>query len=159
MLALITSASHAEAHRLKRLLNDFQVLLGDADIPVMTGTMLRIPRHASASYAHEMLALCLDHQVTHLFALDIKEIQELSKSLLLFEEYGIRVVIPAQADLGNSQEGKHLPDSNLAVVLDGNCIAGDLPAQNLQDLPESGVFEWGIQNNEFKFQTFIISHA
>lgn len=156
MVALITSASYAEAHRLKRLLTDFQVLLGDAEAPVMMGSMLRIPAHTSSSYAHEMLALCLDHQVTRLFPLKTQEAQELRKSVLLFEEYGIRLVLAPESAAGDSQA---TPGSNLAVMLDGQCMAGELPVQHIPDLPETGIFQWQMENNQFQFRTFIIDHA
>ena len=96
MKILITSATSAEAHRLKSKLDTDQVILGDyIELPafmLQSGAMIRIPSPASASYTHEMLTLCLDNNITGVYALIDDEYKTLIMSRQLFSEYGIEIL-------------------------------------------------------------------
>jgi hypothetical protein len=95
MSTLITAANSAEAQRLRNKLNSGDILLGDyLDLPefmLKSANMIRLPNPASASYAHEMLTLCLDKKINAIYALRHQEATQLNQAGQLFEEYGIKV--------------------------------------------------------------------
>ena len=96
MKILITKATSSEAHRLKSKLNPTDVLLGDyVDLPdfmLKSGTMIRLPKPETDTYTHEMLTLCLDNNITKLYAWGDEEYQVLIIAVQLFNEYGIEIL-------------------------------------------------------------------
>jgi hypothetical protein len=94
--SLITAASTAKAYQLKNTLQNGHVFLGDHhDLPevmVKAGKMLQLPDPGKEAYPHQMLALCLDHEVDTLYILRSEEAIPLAESELLFDEYGIKLV-------------------------------------------------------------------
>jgi hypothetical protein len=93
---LITAANSAMAYQLKNKLDTDATILGDyLDLPafmVKPGKLICLPDPKSASYTHEMLALCLDERVSVVYALREAELQQLLKATQLFEEYGISII-------------------------------------------------------------------
>ena len=95
MNTLITAATSAEAHRLKKQLEPAEIILGDyEDIPAfMLGAgMIKLPNPQSPAYAHEMLTLCLDKQINLVYPLRGPELNILRQAKQLFSEYGIKIV-------------------------------------------------------------------
>ena len=96
MYTLITAANSAQAYSLKSKLNADNVLLGDyldlPDIMIQSGKMLKLPDPNSASYAHQMLALCLDRNIAKLYVLRKDEAEQLLNAKTLFSEYGIGIL-------------------------------------------------------------------
>lgn len=96
MKILITKATSSEAHRLKSKLNRDDVLLGDytelPDFMLKSGSMIRLPKPEADTYTHEMLTLCLDNNITTLYALGDEEYQVLIIAVQLFNEYGIQIL-------------------------------------------------------------------
>jgi hypothetical protein len=95
MYILITAATSAKAQQLKAKLKTGNVILGDyQDLPafMLKADLIRLPNPASASYAHEMLTLCLDKEVDTVFALRDEELNLLNEAGQLFAEYGIKIV-------------------------------------------------------------------
>ena len=96
MSILITSAMSANAHRLKTILSTEKIILGDyADIPafmLQPGKMIKLPNPASDSYTHQMLALCLDNNISQLYTLEEQEYRILALATQLFDEYGIQIL-------------------------------------------------------------------
>lgn len=96
MKILITKATSSEAHRLKSKLNAADVLLGDhvelPDFMLKSGTMIRLPKPEADTYTHEMLTLCLDNNITKLYALGDEEYKVLIIAVQLFNEYGIEIL-------------------------------------------------------------------
>jgi len=97
MYTLITAANSSEAYALKNSLNSSDVLLGDyfelPEIMVASGKMLRLPDPASGSYAHQVLTLCLDKNISTVYPLRQPEVELLLNSRQLFNEYGINILI------------------------------------------------------------------
>ena len=94
MNTLITAANSAKAQQLKIKLNTANVILGDfQELPVfmLSPNLIKLPNPSSSSYAHEMLTLCLDRDITILYALREDELILLNQSKQLFEEYGIAI--------------------------------------------------------------------
>ncbi|HWZ04731.1 MAG TPA: hypothetical protein VNX40_14035 [Mucilaginibacter sp.] len=96
MYTLITAATSARAYKLKNSLNSTAIILGDyMELPAImlkNSNMIELPNPASASYAHEMLTLCLDKNISTLYALTEMEKANLKPSETLFAEYGIVIV-------------------------------------------------------------------
>ena len=86
----------ANAHRLKTIMSTEKIILGDyADIPVFMlqpGKMIKLPNPASDSYTHQMLTLCLDNNISQLYALEEAEYGILALATQLFDEYGIQIL-------------------------------------------------------------------
>jgi len=69
--------------------------MGDHDVPevmIASGKMLRLPDPQSSSYAHQMLALCLDNKIEKVYLLRDEEAKLLLEAEQLFNEYGISLV-------------------------------------------------------------------
>jgi len=82
------------AYKVKNSLAGNSVILGDyAELPstMLSKTMIQLPNPASPSYAHEMLILCLDKEIDHIYALKAEEITHLTTAGQLFSEYGIAI--------------------------------------------------------------------
>jgi hypothetical protein len=96
MYILITAAASARAYSLKNTLNTDAVLLGDylelPELLVQSGKMIRLPEPQSASYTHQMLALCLDKNIGTIHVLRKAEAELLLNSKQLFNEYGIDIL-------------------------------------------------------------------
>ncbi len=93
MKILITSATSADAHKLKNKLAGHQVILGDdADLPAFMRTnIIKLPAYTADTYAHEMLTLSLDNDVEAIYLLKPEELAVLLKSEILFKEYNINI--------------------------------------------------------------------
>jgi hypothetical protein len=89
---LITSATSAQAHKLKNSLNNDEVVMGDYnELPAFMG-MLKLPNPASDTYAHEMLTFCLDNNIDTAYLLNQQEAHVLLLSEQLFNEYNINII-------------------------------------------------------------------
>lgn len=96
MSILITAATSAQAHKLKATFNSNEkVLLGDyLDIPqfmVKSGSMLNTPGPADTAFAHKMLTLCLDNDITQIHPLRRAEFGPLAEAEQLFAEFDIKL--------------------------------------------------------------------
>jgi hypothetical protein len=95
MYSLITGAATSMAYKVKNSLKKENIILGDyAELPttMLSKTMIQLPNPASLSYAHEMLALCLDKEIDHIFPLKEEEQSQLNSAKQLFVEYGISIM-------------------------------------------------------------------
>ena len=92
MYTLITAASSAQAHQLKNKLNQTNVILGDYEEFPAFMQLIKLPNPASTSYAHQMLALCLDKDIDTAYALRDEEQRPLNEAKQLFSEYGIEII-------------------------------------------------------------------
>jgi len=93
---LITAANSAAAYRLKNKLNSDTIILGDynelPDVMLKSGKMIKLPNPASVAYAHEMLTLCLDKDITAVYPLNENEQVLLNEAAQLFKEYNIDIL-------------------------------------------------------------------
>lgn len=96
MHTLVTAAASDRAYSLKNSLNTDDVVLGDylelPELLVRSGKMLQLPAPQSASYTHQMLALCLDKNIGTIYVLRKAEAELLLNSKTLFYEYGIDIL-------------------------------------------------------------------
>lgn len=116
---IITFGTRPLAQRLSNLLQDtYEVLFATSeDLPSFLGSRYgKIPTGLNPTFAHELLKLGLDQEANYILPLGLAEIQTLSDSKILFEEYGIQVLCPDRNDLEtlfvlenpNAQLGMHL---------------------------------------------------
>ena len=143
MKILITASVIAQAYKLKHLLNKEATFIyaDQIDMPAFIGKenlFLRIPEGNSASFAHELLTLCLDQQIDYVFPLRKNEILALAEARQLFEEYQIKVVVPAKPDLLNFQSSVPANGNILVIYKNENLLTGQLVETNLE--LETGVF-------------------
>lgn len=99
---LLTCASRSFSMRVAQLLSPhFGVILATSDeVPtILKGRYHKIPKGVNPTYAHEVLKTALDLGCDYVLPLAIDEIATLSRSLILFEEYGIQVLCPGIKDL------------------------------------------------------------
>lgn len=117
MNILITAASTATAYKLEKELagSGILILADSADLPsvlIKDKRFIKIPAGSSSSFSHQLLSLCLDEGIERVFPLRRSEIQALSESRQLFDEYGIEVMVPLSSDLpglwGTSRTGEIL---------------------------------------------------
>ncbi|AMR33309.1 hypothetical protein A0256_18730 [Mucilaginibacter sp. PAMC 26640] len=96
MSKLITSATSAKAHKLKSILNNPDIVLGDyRELPTFMAEKMgwvKLPNPGSASYQHEMLTFCMDTGVEDLYVLGAEEMHLLAESFQLFKEYYINII-------------------------------------------------------------------
>jgi hypothetical protein len=129
---LITAASSAQAYKLQRFLNtDETIILGDSvDLPVIQigeKKFVKLPQSNSASFAHLLLSLCLNLEIAELYPLKKAEVVALAESRQLFDEYGIRVMVPSAADINN-------------YLVDGPATGDLLRIDQSGGQPDRGVF-------------------
>lgn len=84
----------AKAHSLKNQFSNDDIILGDYHaVPqfMLSAKLIRLPDPASASYAHQMLTLCLDNSITAIYVLNTTEADQLAETQQLFSEYNIQI--------------------------------------------------------------------
>jgi hypothetical protein len=92
---LLTGAVSAAAHKVKSVLKDKEVLMGDfMPLPPMPG-LLALPSPLSVAYIHQLLQLCLAEGVDELVPIRFAELKALVSAKALFAEYGIQLYVPA----------------------------------------------------------------
>lgn len=99
MSILITAATSAQAYKLKTTLDDTEkILLGDyLELPqlmVKSGAMIQTLDPKNVSFAHLMLTLALDNQVTKIYPLRRAELNALQEAQILFAEFEIELCTP-----------------------------------------------------------------
>jgi hypothetical protein len=152
MSILITAASSAQAYQIKSLLNTGEsVLLGDyMDIPelmVKNGTMIKTPDPAGASFAHEMLTLCLDKGISMLFPLRKAELMPLAEARQLFLEFDIQLILPKMQVIEQHTE---VIDGSIVILNRSEMIGGNREITAPHILTD-GVFKI---NNKGDYQVF-----
>lgn len=66
------------------------------DLFVKSGRVKVIPHGVNPTYAHELLKVCLDLEIDYVLPLGRSEIETLTGNAILFEEYGIQVLLPSK---------------------------------------------------------------
>jgi hypothetical protein len=156
---LITAATAARSHKLKRLLdqeNTF-VLADNVDLPAFMARenqYIKIPEGASPSFAHELLSLCLSIQVDYVFPLRKKEIMALAEARQLFEEYNIKVVVPSKPVVESLFSTETL-DGKVFILYNKEFILNpDSLFLNVVDELETGVFIGNENYEKFNYRLF-----
>lgn len=137
MKILITGGKTATSLKLTKAFDQASIILGDygdaPSIKINAYEFASLGQWNAEVLAHNLLTKCLDHGVDVLLPLYEAEIKAVSKSLLLFEEFGLKVLLPA-------------PDQ-LEELLDGAVTK------------QWGVFDQGIAVNKQLLEEEVISKA
>lgn len=130
---LITYGTRPLAQRVANMIKEkYEVQFATSEsIPsVLQKQYIPIPTGVNPTFAHELLKLCLDNQISYLLALGFKELETLSEAKLLFEEYDIHLLGPDLEELKelfvlqNPNKGLELQLVHHGVnVLDGLPVA------------------------------------
>lgn len=98
MKILITGGKTATALKLVKAFEGSEILLGDyGDMPSIATSIYSFAKLGDWNadvLAHNLLTKCLDYRVDMLVPLYEAEIAAVAKSLVLFEEFGLKVLIP-----------------------------------------------------------------
>src|SRR5690606_12983397 len=96
---LLTGGMSAFVQRVAKLFPDDHLIFADSHpIPaplLQSGIYWAIPSPSKSSFAHEILKLCLDHNINIMVPFRKEELMPMAESKLLFEEYGIVTFLPA----------------------------------------------------------------
>lgn len=162
MAILITAAATSAAFRLERILGSDNVYFADhSNLPAIPGKkFLQIPAATSNSFSHELLKICLDFSIAEIYTLRLDEITELAKSRLLFEEFGISLIIPSDQWLENKINVSSFRSYSIIILINGTVRAGVLP--DSRALPENekfGVFAWEEKNDLIGYSLFLAEHT
>ncbi|WP_343532124.1 hypothetical protein [Pedobacter sp.] len=103
MKILITGGKTATSLKLIKAFDRASIILGDygdaPSIKVNAYEFASLGAWNAEVLAHNLLAKCLDHGVDVLLPLYEAEIEAVSKSLVLFEEFGLKVLLPEPEQL------------------------------------------------------------
>jgi len=165
MKLMITQGTSAFAQRVARQIQQssttVQVYFGAADeLPKVlesTGKYIRISSFSDASFVHQLLKSALDLELNYVLPLDYSECRELSEATMLFEEYGITLLMP---NLENWSEENLLlnPPSALGLQLIINGHTFPAPSERtmtesseklsgLYSLSDDGEMYWCLARN------------
>ena len=99
---LITFGTDALAQRIGKLLADQYTLLYASSQPfpdiLLKQHYRKLPTASNPTYVHEVLKLALDDSVDFILPLGQGELQALHEARVLFEEYGITLLMPTSLD-------------------------------------------------------------
>ncbi|WP_166335427.1 hypothetical protein [Sphingobacterium chungjuense] len=136
---LLTYGTRPIAQRIIKLLNTKHqlILATNEEIPsVLSHAYKSIPNPANPVFAHEMLKICLDQSIDLVLPLGESEIAVLGPSTILFEEYGISILLPSMNP--QLEIAKQVPsETPLQVVQNGKSL---LDESQSPDAIENGVY-------------------
>ena len=160
MSILITAASQAAAYKLERLLQAPDVIFADnkdnSHLKYSGRKFIGIPPGNSASYAHELLKACLDLGIEKIYPLYFDEIEALSEARQLFDEYGIKVIVPGIDYLSKLDSAHSAANGEFIIVENGEVVAGKLIS--LPDSLETGIFCFESEGDSPAIKLFAIQH-
>ncbi len=103
MKIIITGGKSAKSMKLLKAFEAAQVILADyGDVPSFTSplyTFFSLGERNDEIIAHNLLNTCLDEEADTLLPLYDFEVEAIAKSILLFREYNINVLLPDAAVL------------------------------------------------------------
>lgn len=120
MKILISTSKSIASFQLALLLKDQEILFGN--------DFNDFPDEKSNSLAHEILKFCLDHQIEQVFPLKLSEYNALLNSQILFEEFGIKVMLSTQNSQGID---KHKKAAHSFTELSAGLIALGYPNESI----------------------------
>ncbi len=156
---LITGGNNAKTLKLLKAFPGHFVLLADyGDVP---GILTENYGFASLgavnkdSIAHILLNFCITESIDSIIPLHDYEVEPLAKSAVLFNEYGIQVLLPSLEKVGDYINTDAVKYNDFAVFIHGELIftTNKIMPENIEvDL--NGVF--GFNNDTTNFKLFTI---
>ena len=99
---LITFGTDALAQRIGKLLADQYTVLYASSQPfpdiLLKQHYRKLPTASNPTYVHEVLKLALDDSIDYILPLGQGELQALHEARILFEEYGINLLMPTSLE-------------------------------------------------------------
>ncbi len=141
---LITQGTRPFAQRVAKLLSAQRVVWFGAadeipDVLLRMDSYLKIPRADAQAFAHEILKICLDHEIEILIPLGEHELYPMAEARQLFSEYGIAIWVPGVAQLAELPVIGNPPRQfPLMVLCHGTVVVGAHGGERYGAL--SGVF-------------------
>jgi hypothetical protein len=145
---LITAAHTATALKFSKAFAGEDLVLGDygtaTELKIASYTLVSLDKFRKNAIAHNLLAKCLDLNIRILVPVYFEEIEALSTAILLFEEYGITVIVPEAARCATLP--KITQAANWILANQGEILfsAGNFE-DNLNTPADRGVFAWDSQ--------------
>jgi len=140
---LITHGIRPFAQRVARQLSgERRVVFGTADelpdVLLNSGKYISLPNASSSAFVHEMLKVCLDHPIATVIPLGKLELARLLEAKILFDEYGIQLLLPQRQVMDKLMIIENPPTQLPLIILEkGSVITGD---SRQWDAALSGVF-------------------
>lgn len=145
MKILITGANHAKVLKLiKAFSGNLMVLADYGDVPIMQTEKFKFASLGVVnrdSIAHLLLNFCITEAIDSIIPLHHFEADAVAKASILFNEYGIEVLLPPAEKLSNYQLDKQDTNNHLAVFIKGECVFSTDEKKISKQLEEvNGVF-------------------
>lgn len=126
MNILITGGKSAAALKLlKAFANDTVILADYGEMPAFSSSayqMISLGDRNDDITAHNLLNSCLDQDADAVLPLHTFEIEAVSKSIVLFEEFGIRVFLPQLNELPQYLNHVNTSPGNWALYQQGTLL-------------------------------------
>lgn len=148
MKILITGGNSATAFKLTKAFKNYSILLADYGVvPDFSYENTQIKSMGvlqGDSVVHQLLSFCLDHEIDLLLPLHQNEIIELHKSINLFNEFNVQLLIPNHHLSTYISEVKMSNQTDWFVHLNGKIMFASNPLSNnsqfIQDTDINGAF-------------------
>lgn len=148
MKILITGGKAATALKLVKAFDGAEILLADygemPNIHTSSYSFTGLGAWNSEILAHNLLTKCLDFGVDTLLPLFEQEIAAVAKSLVLFDEFGIKVLVPENPEF-SQQKFK-----DWCVFEQGNIIYASSEIQQGDSKALNGVYSFDSETGDFK---------
>lgn len=143
MKILITGGKSAATLKLLKAFADDHILLADyGDMPSFSSAayqMHSLGTRNDDTTAHNLLNNCLDEGVEMILPLHPFEIEAVSRSIVLFEEFGISVLLPEISKL-DQYLSTEKQSGNWAIYRDGTLLFSSSPSdEQLKPEKEAGL--------------------
>lgn len=154
MKILITGGKTVLALKLIKAFDGEEILLGDygemPSIATNSYSFVELGQWNADILAHNLLTKCLDKGVDILLPLYEAEIIALTKSLVLFEEFGLKVLLPENPQLNSSKF------KDWGVFMGGKQIyasAADIQVENSNSL--NGVYALDVETGQLALASIV----
>lgn len=138
---LVTYGTRPLAQRLAKFVGDRYSIVPatSEEVPSVLSERFRlIPNAKNPVYTHEILKVCLDLGVEYVLPIHTDEIHVLRETRVLFEEYGISLLIPASL---NRPVVVNVPSTYaLTLVHEGQALDGGVKRIEGLTVEDSGLF-------------------
>lgn len=148
MKILITGGKTATALKLIKAFDNAEIILGDyGDMPNINTNIYSFAELGNWNtevLAHNLLTKCLDNGVDVLLPLYEAEIIALSKSMVLFDEFGLKVLLPESPQL---IQGKF---KDWCIFDDGKLVYSSIEIELNKCANLNGFYSFGNENKDFE---------
>ena len=127
MKILITGGTSATALKILKAFSTYEVILGDyGEVPSFSSTaynLISLGDRNDDTIAHSLLNNCLDLGADFILPLSGFEVEAVAKAAVLFNEFGINILLPSRANLDQYfNPGENNKSTDWLVFVDGEII-------------------------------------